>query len=124
MKLSAARVFVRDLGQAQAFYSAVLGLSLRAGGVEFGFCVLDAGGIQLVLEPVDDQAPGDDQALVGRFTGLSFAVDSAHAQHARLSALGVVFTSPPQAQPWGGILATFKDPSGNQLQLVQGPGAS
>ena len=30
-------------------------------------------------------------------------------------------TMPPERQIWGGILATFCDPSGNQLQIVQRP---
>jgi uncharacterized glyoxalase superfamily protein PhnB len=38
-----------------------------------------------------------------------------------LSALGVAFTGLPEQQDWGGILATLRDPAGNELQLVQQP---
>lgn len=124
MNLSAARIFVRDLADACHFYGVVLGLPLQAGGVEYGYCVFNPGSIQLVVEPVDSQAPEEDQALVGRFTGLSFAVVSIADKYGELLARGVPFTGVPELQSWGGILATFHDPSGNQLQLVEAPGAT
>jgi predicted enzyme related to lactoylglutathione lyase len=121
MKLGAARVFVRDLAVAEAFYARVLGLPLRAGGWAHGYCVFDAGQVDLVVEAVPEDAPPKDQALVGRFTGLSFTVDDIEARHRELSASGVHFTGAPAAQPWGGTLATLRDPAGNELQLVQMP---
>jgi catechol 2,3-dioxygenase-like lactoylglutathione lyase family enzyme len=124
VQLSAVRVFVQDLAAAEHFYGALLGLPLQAGGAAHGFCVYGVGGPQLVVEPVPGDAPAEDQALVGRFTGVSFAVASAHAAHAQLSQRGVVFLDEPQRQPWGGILATFRDPAGNALQLVEAPGAA
>ena len=122
MKLSAARVFVRDLASARQFYAENLGLPLKASGVEQGFLVMGVGGVDLIVETVPDDAPADDQALVGRFTGLSFAVQDIRASHAQLSAAGVRFTGAPELQAWGGWLATFSDPAGNELQLVQSPG--
>lgn len=56
---------------------------------------------------------------MGRFTGLSFHVADIAASHAALLAMGVVFSGAPERQPWGGQLATFSDPDGNGLQLVQ-----
>jgi len=120
MKFSALRVFVSDLAAARDFYARVLGLQV-AGPASEEVCVLDAGSVQLVVEPVAADAPPEDRALVGRFVGASFAVDDVAAEHARLHALGVTFVGLPERQPWGGILATFEDPSGNQLQLVQLP---
>ena len=58
---------------------------------------------------------------MGRFTGLSFPVEDIHAKYRQLSAAGVEFSGEPERQYWGGWLATFKDPSGNGLQLVQQP---
>lgn len=124
MKLGAARIFVFDLAQAHRFYGAQLGLPLSAGGVEHGYCVYAPGGIELVVETVARDAPDDDQALVGRFTGLSFAVTSIHDVYDRLVAQGVVFTGTPAVQPWGGVLATLRDPAGNLLQLVEAPRAA
>lgn len=124
MRLSAARLFVHDLEGALAFYAQVLGLRLVHGGIGAGYCVFDAGGCQLVVEPVPHHAPDEEQVLVGRFTGLSFAVADIAAEHARLVALGVPFAGAPEAQPWGGILATLRDPAGNELQLAQYPAAA
>lgn len=121
MKLSGARVFVGDLSEARTFYAEVLGLALKHDGKQFGFCVLDAGELELIVEVVPNDAPAEDQALVGRFTGLSFAVADIMAEHSRLLAAGVSFTGAPEKQFWDGWLATFKDPAGNELQLVQHP---
>ena len=121
MNLNTVRVFVlvRDLGAAQPFYSNGLGLRLRAGRADLGYCVFDAGNAQLVVESVPPDAPEEDQALVGRFTGLSFAVADVEAKHKELLSLGVRFTGAPERQSWGGVLATFQDPEGNEMQIAQ-----
>jgi predicted enzyme related to lactoylglutathione lyase len=121
MKLSTARVFVRDLSNALPFYRDLLGLPLQAGAVAQGYLVFDAGGLRLVVEPVADDSPQDEQVLVGRFSGLSFTVADIAATHSAMVARGVVFTGVPELQAWGGRLATFADPAGNELQLVQDP---
>lgn len=121
MKLAALRIFVRDIVAARDFYAGALGLRLIADGVEHGYCVFDVGGADLVVETVPTDAPADEQALVGRFTGVSFAVDDIVATHARLQSQGVAFGGAPETQPWGGVLATLVDPAGNELQLVQYP---
>ena len=60
--------------------------------------------------------------MLGRFTGLSFAVDN--AEEAYLSQKkGVSFYGPPEPQDWGGQLVHFSDPSGNVLTLVELPDA-
>lgn len=119
MKLSTARIFVRDLDAARSFYRDKLGLALRAYSAEAGYCVFESGAAQLVVEAVPNEAPADEQVLVGRFTGLSFAVENVAAVYQRLTSLDVPFTGAPETQAWGGILATFQDPAGNELQLVQ-----
>jgi predicted enzyme related to lactoylglutathione lyase len=124
MKLSAARVFVHDLKAAHDFYAARLGLRQTAGGAATGYCVYDAGTAQLVVEAVEPDAPEDEHALVGRFTGLSFAVADIAARFRELQALGIHFVAAPAKQGWGGMLATFTDPSDNQLQLVEDKDAS
>lgn len=123
MKLAAVRVAVRDLDAARVFYAQRLGLRTLADSVGDGYCVFDAGGVDLVVEAVDRNAPDHEQAWVGRFTGISFAVDDLVATHARLAAAGVRFTGAPELQAWGGRLATLADPDGNALQLVQYPSA-
>ena len=121
MNLSAARVFVRNMDAAKQFYAEKLRLDVKDDGSPHGYCVFVGGQTDLVVEVVGGAAPQEEQALVGRFTGLSFAVADVHAKHSELSAAGVQFSGHPEKQFWGGILATFSDPSGNELQIVQYP---
>ncbi len=121
MKLSALRIFVRDIAPCLAFYRDALGLQLQANGAAHGYLVFADAGVSIVVEVVPADAPADEQALIGRFTGVSFAVTDIHAECARLRARGVVFSGEPERQAWGGVLATLRDPAGNQLQVVQYP---
>ena len=124
MELNTARVFVKDIDAARTFYASKLGLPLKAGGSQHGYCVFEAGNTELVVEVVTYDAPEEDRVLVGRFTGLSFTVKDISEKHRQLVALGVPFTGAPEKQFWGGILATLQDPSGNELQIVQQPTAA
>ncbi len=123
MELSAVRIFVDDLAKARSFYAGILGLTMVAGDEASGYCVFKAGAVDLVMESVPSDAPEKDRALVGRFTGLSFDVPDAQAAYAELLGKGVLFAGEPERQAWGGTLATFLDPAGNGLQLVQRPAA-
>ncbi len=78
-----------------------------------------AGGAQFIVEAVPEEAPEDEQVLVGRFTGISFAVDDIVSKHQDLLSKASSFRGQPEQQYWGGWLATLKDPAGNELQLVQ-----
>ena len=124
MELNTARVFVNDLAAAKTFYADQLGLALTADGSAYGYCVFKSGGMELVVESVAADAPEEERVLVGRFTGLSFTVQDVEARYQELLARGVPFTGLPEKQAWGGTLATFQDPSGNELQMVQRPGAA
>ena len=119
MRLFAARLFVRDLTSALEFYSGKLNLTLLAGSEELGYLVLDAGSIQLVVEGVSLDAPEEEQELIGRFSGLSFVVTDISKAVNELAGRGVLFMHEPEEQSWGGLLATFIDSAGNELQLVQ-----
>jgi predicted enzyme related to lactoylglutathione lyase len=119
MQLKTARVFVKDIAAAKSFYEGVLALPLKIDGERHGFCVFHSGGLDLIVESVPPEAPNDDQILVGRFTGLSFTVPDIQSKYTDLLAKGVSFSGPPEEQAWGGTLATFEDPAGNELQLVQ-----
>ena len=46
-------------------------------------------------------------------------VGDIHAEAKRLSRSGVEFIRQPEQEAWGGWVATFKDPDGNILQLLQ-----
>jgi len=46
-------------------------------------------------------------------------VDDIHAEAQRLAQAGVEFIRQPEQESWGGWVATFKDPDGNVLQMLQ-----
>ena len=119
MNLSAARIFVRDIAEAKNFYANDLGLVVETYDSVHGVCIFDTGSTKLIVESVAADAPEDEQILVGRFTGLSFPVEDIALKHRQLLAAGVKFTAVPERQFWGGWLATFEDPSSNEIQLVQ-----
>ena len=54
---------------------------------------------------------------------VNLAVDDIHASYQRLRGKGVEFIREPEKEHWGGYVATFKDPDGNVLQLLQQPSA-
>lgn len=115
MHVSYVNVFVRDLDQATAFYRDALGLPLQFASPEHGYASFGAGPVRLGIA-----VPGPDQdALVGRHTGVGFEVADLEGEHARLSALGVRFTMPPTQQPWGAFMALVADPDGNVFYLDQ-----
>ena len=119
MKLRAAKVYVKDLAEAHRFYCEIVGLPLKAGGPEEGFCIFDTGPTQLILELVRSSAPEDMQKLAGRTTGLSLSTVDIHRTQQDLLSRGVTLSSAPERQPWGGWIATVSDPSGNTFQLIQ-----
>jgi predicted enzyme related to lactoylglutathione lyase len=116
VKLSAVRLFVRDLAAAATFYADVIELRRTDDGSQPGHCSFESGGINIIIEVISSDQPPE---LVGRFTGWSFSVPDIHAEYQRLSARGVRFKGVPEKQFWGGWLATFQDPSGNELQIAQ-----
>jgi catechol 2,3-dioxygenase-like lactoylglutathione lyase family enzyme len=119
MNLNTARIFVRDIVRARDFYVRRLGLAIHAENLARGYCVFDAGNCQLVVEAVAPEAPPQEQALVGRITGLSFLVASIHVTGQDLAAKGVAFSAAPERQFWGGTLATLRDPDGNEFNVVE-----
>jgi predicted enzyme related to lactoylglutathione lyase len=111
-------LFVHDLGRAVDFYQHKLGLPLRFRDDAFGYAAFGTEGAGLSLARVDPAA-GNAAGLVGRHTGVALGVPDLQAAHAELAARGVAFDMPPTRQPWGGMLATFRDPDGNVLYLDQ-----
>lgn len=120
MRLAAARVFVTDLERSAAWYEEVLGSGPTAGAADAGYVVFDVGA-HLVLEPVDADSDIPAAELIGRFTGLSFAVTDVVAALAGFGSSTIDVVGQPELQSWGGTLATIADPDGNQIQLVQYP---
>ena len=52
---------------------------------------------------------------------VNLGVTDIHAVHKALVAKGVAFSRPPEQEEWKGWVATFADPDGNTLQLLQQP---
>ena len=116
-KLNAVRVYVIEWERALEFYSKTLGMAVAFAGPDMGWAELDTGEAHLALERVD---PNDAEsvALVGRFVSVSLQVDDIQSTYDTLMARGVDFLSPPEKQPWGGILVHFRDLDGNVLTLL------
>lgn len=116
-KLYAVRIWVTDWEKAVAFYQHTLGLKLEFEERQTGWAQFDVGGCYLGIERVD---PGDEESksLVGRFVGASLSVENIDAAYGQLKSKDVEFLGPPDKQPWGGVLAHFKDPDGNVLTLL------
>ncbi|EDX84965.1 hypothetical protein S7335_2664 [Synechococcus sp. PCC 7335] len=81
--------------------------------------MLRSADVSIVVEnsEVSDDTTGE--LLVGSFTRLSFTVENISESHNKLTRSEVEFLDPPEKQPWGGTIASFKDPDGNTLTLVQ-----
>jgi catechol 2,3-dioxygenase-like lactoylglutathione lyase family enzyme len=129
MKIVITSVFVDDQEKALQFYTNVLGFTKKhdvpLGGEARWLTVVSPGdpnGVELLLEPSGHPAVGPfREALVNHgipFT--SFGVDDIHAEHARLSALGVEFIQPP-AQMGPVMTAVFDDTCGNLIQIATKP---
>jgi predicted enzyme related to lactoylglutathione lyase len=98
------------------FYRDQLGLTPRTSKPDF--INFDWGGVRLSVG-VHDRVHGTSRDPLRMMVNL--AVDDIRAAHSRLAAAGVIFTRAPDAEEWGGQVATFLDPDGNLIQLLQLP---
>jgi predicted enzyme related to lactoylglutathione lyase len=114
-RIAAVRIFTTQLDRARRFYGDTLGLGGRRDGP--GWSLFTLAGTDVVVEGIDvDDA--EAAGLVGRFLGLSFAVDDIARAYEDLCRRGVAFAAPPRREPWGGTLAHGRDPDGNVFTLV------
>ena len=116
MELASVRIFVADLPAAVKFYSEVVGLRKVWGEPDVAIFGEDP---VIVIEAPSRH--GDDEGLVGRFTGIAFATDDADKLHAELTQSGVPTHGKPERQHWGGIFLHADDPSGNTITFLQRP---
>jgi catechol 2,3-dioxygenase-like lactoylglutathione lyase family enzyme len=136
-QLTAVNVWVHDQEEALAFYTEKLGLELRddvtvpemgnfrwltvgvPGQPDVALALLDVPGPPVFDSDTQDQI----RALVakGAAGGLFFSTDDCRATYDDLKGRGVEFQQEPTEQPYG-IDAGFRDPSGNQLRMMQ-PGS-
>jgi catechol 2,3-dioxygenase-like lactoylglutathione lyase family enzyme len=117
-QLGLVTVIVKDLARAQAFYRGKLGLRRVFYDRRHKWLTFDCGRGMLSLTVPWNQR---SKKLVGAKTGISFFVDDLDAAHRTLKRKGVKFHLAPRKEPWGGMLANFADPDGNQFFLLQMP---
>ncbi len=110
LQLSSVIIATHDKARQKIFYHDVLGIPFNAQGK------LESAGV--VIHPALHSAVQGPPAEPHRIM-LTFAVADIHAAAAELRARGVVFVRAPEQEHWGGWLATFLDPDGNYLQLIQ-----
>ena len=109
-------IWTEDLERLVAFYQGTLGLkphSQRPDFVAFKF-----GDVRLSIGrhgSVKGQARDPYRIMV------NLGTQDIHRDYQRLSQQGVQFIRPPEQERWGGWIATFLDPDGNILQLLQQP---
>lgn len=134
IQLTHVNQWVHDQDEALAFYTEKLGMELRDDVTvpEMGnFRWLTVGpvgqpDIAVVLMAVpgppvfDDETAAQLRSLVakGAAGGLFFSTDDCRGTFDELTRLGVEFTQEPMDRPYG-VDAGFRDPSGNQVRLVQ-----
>ena len=112
-------IWTEDLEGLSAFYRETLGLephSVRPNFVAFRF-----GDMRLSLGK-HDQVAGPTREPYRIMVNLG--VTDIHQTYHRLMEKGVPFIRPPEQELWGGWVATFSDPDGNILQLLQQPSSS
>ncbi len=113
----AQRVFSFKFAETVEFYKHTIGLPVKFDGIDMGWVEFDLGGASLAVER-QDPASEESESYVGRFVGISIQVEDIDSVYGELVERGVEFLGPPAKQPWGGVLAHFKDPDQNVITLL------
>jgi predicted enzyme related to lactoylglutathione lyase len=131
--LTNVQVWVHDQDEALAFYTEKLGMELRDDVTvpELGnFRWLTVGvpgqdvAITLMAVPgppvFDEETRQQIMTLMskGAATGLFFSTEDIQGTYEELKGRGVEFQQEPTEQPYG-VDAGFRDPSGNQMRMMQ-----
>jgi len=108
---------VRDLDAAIQFYTCALGLTLQLLAKERNWAEVGPdeplGKIALfVPEKGDARKPGGPSGVV-------LSTDSIFELHRKLVDEEVRFIMKPEKRPWGGLMAVFVDPDGNEITVVE-----
>jgi len=105
--------YVSDLTKAARFYEETLGLEKK---YKFSSYVgFECGGIEIGLIPKPEELQASDTVA----PSVEFLVDDVDKFYDELKKKGVKFTKELHDEPWGGRQATFADPDGNILEIVQ-----
>ena len=125
MRIQLTSIFVDDQQAARAFYTDVLGFTVRHDvplGDDFWLTVVspeDPDGPELLLEPARHPAvkPYRDALVEDGIPLAQFAVSDVQGEYDRLTSLGVVFTQPP-VDIGTAVVAVLDDTCGNLVQLI------
>ena len=110
-------IWTDDIERLAGFYREVLELPVHS--VRPEFVAFDLGSVRLNVglhSGVSGQTKDPLRVMV------NLGVADIHQVHRTLAARGVDFIRRPEQEHWGGWVATFSDPDGNVLQLLQQPG--
>lgn len=109
-------VWTDQLERMAAFYRDTLGLPVHSERPHF--VAFQLGGSRLsVGTHAEVRGPTKESVRVT----VNLGVADIHAAYRELTARGVAFVRPPEREHWGGWIASFRDPDGNLLQLLQQP---
>jgi lactoylglutathione lyase len=117
MRIGYVIVGVKALEPAIAFYRGTMGFEFLFSESEMHFAQFKVGEMLFSLAEGAEETHGTGD----RNTGIGFQVADVDAVHAELAAKGVKFTMGPGKMPWGGYMAMFVDPDGNEFYLDQLP---
>jgi catechol 2,3-dioxygenase-like lactoylglutathione lyase family enzyme len=105
--------YVSDLKRAAEFYEEVLGLEKK---YEYSSYVgFECGSVEIGLIP----KAKEEQKLSPLSPSVEFLVDDADKVYIELKSRGVKVIKELHDEPWGGREATFTDPDGNIMEIVQ-----
>ncbi len=110
LTLSSVIIATHDKTRLTAFYRDILGISVNEQGK------LESMGI--IIHPARHSAVQGPPAEPHRVM-LTFVTADIHTAARVLGERGVEFVRVPEQEWWGGWIATFRDPDGNFLQLIQ-----
>lgn len=119
----------QDLDQLARWYCDAFGMRIVARndvgrrGMLLGFDETIRGGAMIELTAATQAGPSADtfgRAQPG-LRHVAIRVDDFETAHARLRELNVAFTTEPHEAMGGGRTVLFRDPEGNELQIVQRP---
>jgi catechol 2,3-dioxygenase-like lactoylglutathione lyase family enzyme len=127
MKIIYTSIFVDDQEKALKFYTEILGFVKKSDVTAETYRWLtvvsphDPDGTELVLESNDNPAAKTYQGAIYQqgIPATSFGVSDVHAEHERLQARGVRFTTEPTEVMPHVMIAVFDDTCGNLIQIQQ-----
>jgi catechol 2,3-dioxygenase-like lactoylglutathione lyase family enzyme len=110
--------WTRDMDRAVEFYRDTLGLvMLRRDGQNW--CEFDGISIRFALHGVSQSSSSTTQRSAPGGATVVFRVDDLDAERGRLEAAGVMFHEQVGEVPGYARFASFDDPDGNTVQIIQ-----